>query len=222
MPQIIPNSDNPEYIPSFAELAKMAEKLQISDAQLKANQENAQKSTGPKTGEGRKRARINATRHGLTGQFHAFSHEDKRAFDQHCEGLMADFNPATYREKILAMSIAEDMWRLNRARALENNIFAIGMSGPIADATNVDSAEGHAAACQARVWLADGKNIQLLALYETRIRRNLEKNEKHLKELQTERKGAHDKALQEEILLAKLAISENVPYHAPEPQNGLA
>jgi hypothetical protein len=188
---------------------------QISDAQLEANRQNAQKSTGPRTEEGKKRCRINATRHGLTGQFHAFSHEDKAAFDQHCTGLVDDFKPTTYREKILAMSIAEDMWRLNRARAMENNIFAIGMSGPIGDATDVDSAEGHAAACQARVWLADGKNIQLLALYETRIRRNVEKNEKQLKELQTERKAAHAKALQEEILLAKLAISEGIPYECP-------
>jgi hypothetical protein len=188
----------------------------ISEAQLEANRQNAQKSTGPRTEEGKKRCRINATRHGLTGQFHAFSHEDKRAFDEHCTNLMADFKPETYREKILAMSIAEDMWRLNRARAMENNIFALGMSGPIADATDVDSAEGHAAACQARVWLADGKNIQLLALYETRIRRNIEKNEKQLKELQTERKAVHAKALQEEILLAKLAISEGMPYHAEE------
>src|SRR5947209_12376208 len=135
MPQIIPNSDNPEYIPSFAELAKMAEKLQISDAQLKANQENAQKSTGPKTKKGRKRARINATRHGLTGQFHDFSHEDKRAFDTFCNGLMADINPETFREKVLAMSVAEDMWRLNRARAIENNLLAMAVQGPIGEAT---------------------------------------------------------------------------------------
>src|SRR5947209_2231661 len=199
-------------------MSPAAPNSQISEAQLDANRQNAQKSTGPRTEEGKKRCRINATRHGLTGQFHAFSHEDKRAFDQHCEGLMADFSPVTYREKILAMSIAEDMWRLNRARAMENNIFAIGMSGPIGDATDVDSAEGHAAACQARVWLADGKNIQLLALYETRIRRNIEKNEKLLEELQTERKAAYAKALYQEIILAKLAISENVPYEAPDPE----
>jgi hypothetical protein len=192
----------------------------ISEAQLSANRQNAQKSTGPRTEEGKKRSRINATRHGLTGQFHAFSHEDKLAFDEHCTNLMADYQPETCREKILAMSIAEDTWRLNRARAMENNIFALGMSGPIGDATDVDSAEAHSAICQARVWLADGKNIQLLALYETRIRRNFEKNEKQLKELQTERKAAHAKALYEEILLAKLAILENVPYECATSPGG--
>src|SRR5947209_13510160 len=168
---------------------------QISDAQLEANRQNAQKSTGPRTEEGKKRCRINATRHGLTGQFHAFSHEDKRAFDQHCEGLMADFSPVTFREKLIAMSIAEDMWRLNRARALENNIFAIGMSGPIGHATDTGDPESHAAVCQARVWLQDGKSIQLLALYESRIRRTIEKNEKLLNDIQTERKAARNKAL---------------------------
>jgi hypothetical protein len=186
----------------------------LSEAQLAANRQNAQKSTGPRTEEGKNRSRINAMRHGLTGQFHAFSYEDKVAFDEHCTNLMADYQPETYREKLLAMSIAEDMWRLNRARAMENNIFAIGMSGPIGDATDIDSAEAHAAVCQARVWLADGKKIQLLALYESRIRRNIEKNDKQFKELQTERKAAHAKALQEEILLAKLAILENIPYES--------
>jgi hypothetical protein len=209
-------------LPELSELAQLAEILQISEAQLAANRQNSQKSTGPRTEEGKKRSRINATRHGLTGQFHAFSPEDKIAFDEHCTNLMADYKPETYREKILAMSIAEDMWRLNRARAMENNIFALGMSGPIGDATDVDSPEGHAAICQARVWLADGKNIQLLALYETRIRRNIEKNERQLTELQTTRKEAQDKALQEEILLAKLAISEGIPYDycPPAEQDG--
>ena len=65
---------------------------------------------------------------------------------------------------------------------------------------------------KARVWLADGKNLQMLALYESRIRRSIEKNEKQLKELQTERKAARDKALEEAKLLAQLAIMEGEIY----------
>src|SRR5882724_12761689 len=98
----------------------------ISEAQSKANRENAQKSTGPKTEEGQKRSSLNSRRHGLTGQFYALTPEDRTAFDKHCESLLADLKPETYREKQLAISIAEDQWRLHRARALENNMFAWG------------------------------------------------------------------------------------------------
>src|SRR6266700_739395 len=188
----------------------------ISEAQLTANRQNAQKSTGPKTEEGKKRCRLNATRHDLTGQFHAFSHEDKRAFDKHCTSLMADFEPQTYREQSLAMSIAENTWRLNRGRALENNIFALGISGAIGETTDADSPEVHAAACQARVWLQDGKSLQLLTLYESRIRRNIEKDRTELAEIQAIRQAAYDKALEQEKLLAQLCLMNDEPYEVGE------
>jgi len=52
----------------------------ISEAQLRANRANAQKSTGPRTEEGKARARFNARRHGLTGQFYCMSDEDEKAY----------------------------------------------------------------------------------------------------------------------------------------------
>src|SRR3954465_11134445 len=114
MSPFLPTSENSE----ISDLAQLAELFQISEAQLAANRQNAQKSTGPRTEEGKKRCSINALRHGLTGQFHAFSREDRVAFNAHCTSLMADYQPDTYREKLLVMSIAEDTWRLNRARAI--------------------------------------------------------------------------------------------------------
>jgi hypothetical protein len=164
-----------------------------------------------------RRARISAFRHESNGQFYAMSHEDRIAYTSHCEGILADLQPVNHRERWLANSIAEDQWRLNRARALESNIFAIGMSRTD---INIDSAEGHAAICQAKTWLADGRQLQQLALYESRIRRSIEKNEKQLKELQAERKAAYDKALDEEMLLARLAIMEGETYSVAPEEDG--
>ena len=187
-------------------------KNQISEAQLAANRQNAKKSTGPKTEAGKKRASISARRHGLTGQFHALSAEDQIAFDLHSASLLADLQPATYHEKTLAISIAEDHWRLSRARALENNIFTLGVTGAIGEATDANTPEVHTAICQARVWLADGRNIQLLSLYETRIRRNIAKNEKQLAELQALRIAKQDKVTEEAKLFVQLARMKGQPY----------
>jgi hypothetical protein len=161
------------------------------------------------------RCRITAFRHEATGQFYAMSLEDSIAFTAHCEGIIEVLRPANHHERWLATSIAEDQWRLNRARALESNIFAIGMSNPAID-IDASSPETQAAISQARVWLADGTKLQTLALYEQRIRRSIEKNEKQLRELRAERKAAHDKALEEEILLAQLAIMEGQTYEFDE------
>ena len=184
----------------------------ISEAQLAANRQNSQKSTGPKTAAGKARSSINAQRHGLTGQFHAFSAEDQIAFDLHSASLLADLQPATYREKILAISIAEDHWRLSRARALENNIFTLGVTGAIGDATDANTPEVHTAICQARVWLADGSKIQLLSLYETRLRRLIEKNEKQLAELQALRHANLDRNVEQAKLFVQFARMKGQSY----------
>ena len=171
-------------------------------------QPQPQPQPDPKAQIGGRRCHINAFRHEGSGQFYAMSREDRQAFNQHYLGITGDLNPQTNRERWLATSIAEDQWRLNRARAIENNIFAIGMSGPIADTTHGDSPEVTAAACQARIWLQDGHQLQLLALFEQRIRRSVEKNEKQLRELQAERQAAFDQAVEEAILLAQLDLAE--------------
>src|SRR5215470_6988475 len=101
----------------------------ISDKQPEANQRNAQFSTGPRTEEGKNHSRTNARRHGMTGQFYALNSQDQIAFDAFRDGLLSVYKPANALESQLAISIAEDHWRLNRARAIENNIYAWYLDG---------------------------------------------------------------------------------------------
>jgi hypothetical protein len=217
----------PKTEPSAAQLEIIKQLLALRAAERAANAANpttanptpqSDQNQNPKKEQtGGKQCHVHAHRAAITGQFYALSNEDRVAFDHHCAGIAADLKPVNNRENWLATSIAEDQWRLSRARALENNIFAIGMSaGPIADATNGDSPEVLAAACQARVWLTDGKHIQALALYEHRIRRTIEKNEKQLKEIQAERNAPREQAFEEAILLAELALREGATYDPAE------
>src|SRR5580658_4179612 len=98
----------------------------ISEKQLEANRRNAQHSTGPKTVEGKAHSSRNNLRHGLTGQISLLPTEDREAHDKFCNELIESFQPANPIERQFAQSIAEDNWRLNRIRAIEDNMFALG------------------------------------------------------------------------------------------------
>jgi hypothetical protein len=113
-------------------------------------------------------------------------------------------------ERQLALSVAEDSWRLNRARAIENNMFALGHEG--------ERRELQIALADARTFQAQANQFQLLTIYEQRINRNLQRSLKQLQELQAERRLQCEQALEEAKLLAQLNLMNGLPYE-PE-QNG--
>ena len=88
--------------------------------QLVANLANAKHSTGPKTEAGKHRTRLNAYRHGLTGQICLLTADEHEAFEQHCTGIRESLEPVGALEIDLAQSIAEDHWRLKRALEAKN------------------------------------------------------------------------------------------------------
>ena len=182
----------------------------ISEKQLAANRANAQRSTGARTAAGKANSSRNNLRHGLTGQISLLPTEDREAHDAFCNELIDSFRPDTPMEHQLAHSIAEDSWRLNRARAIENNMFALGHGH--------QHREAQIALADAATFLAQAAAFNLLSIYEQRINRNIQRNLKLLQELQAERKAQHDQAMEEAKLLAQLNLMNGLPYD-PE-QNG--
>src|SRR5580658_9382071 len=188
-----------------------------SPAQITANIANAQKSSGPKTEKGKHRTRLNAYRHGLTGQICLLTADEHEAFDQHCTGIRESLAPVGALETELAQSIAEDHWRLKRARAIETGIFAAGILGQLGhpyggireDAAQVPIDE---ALSKAHTWLTKSQNFQLLARYAQRIHRAIEKNMAQLRTLRAERQAVLQQALEEAQLLAQLAYSKGEKY----------
>jgi hypothetical protein len=182
----------------------------MTAAQLAACRENAQLSTGPRTQEGKKRSSLNAFRHGLTGQIVIHTPEDEQAFKKHCDGIREALAPVGALELDLAQAIAEDRWRLNRARALENSIFALGQSEHLLEDSGHPEAD--AALAQGRTWMAHAHQLHLLTTYENRIRRSVEKNTAELRALQDQRKAAIAQAEEEARLLVQLAQTEGGDY----------
>jgi hypothetical protein len=150
----------------------------ISDKQLEANRSNAELNSGPKTEAGRNRSRMNALRHGLTGQVTTMTDEDRAAHDQFSKALIKDLAPEGAMETQLAQRIATDSWRLNRASAIEDNLFALGLDqndGKLC----LDHEQIDAALTTAHVFTLGSKQRQLLTLYEQRIDGSLQKEPRH-------------------------------------------
>jgi hypothetical protein len=186
------------------EKTPISEKAPISEKQLAANRRNAELSTGARTSAGKARSSMNNLRHGLTGQINILPTEDREAHDRFCTELADSLQPETPMEKQLAHSVAEDNWRLNRARAIENNMFALGHQG--------ERREIQVALADARTFQAQANQFQLLTIYEQRISRNVQRNMQQLQALQTERRLLHDQALEEAQLLAQQSLLNGLAY----------
>jgi len=152
---------------------------------------------------------LNAYRHGLTGQVLILTPEDEAAYKTHCTNIHESLAPVGGMELDLTQDIADDRWRLKHAAAIQTNIFAMGLTMP--DAITANHPEIDAALSQARTWLAEGKNIALLGLYEHRIQRKVEKNLAILRQLQQERRAALKQAVEEATILAQAAAAKGEP-----------
>ena len=183
----------------------------ISTKQLQANRNNARKSTGPKTQEGRNRSRMNALRHGLTGQVTTMTGEDRAAHQQFCQALIHSLAPEGAMETQLAQRVATDSWRLNRASAIEDNLFALGLhqnAGQICP----DHEQVDAALTTARVFTEESHQLQILTLYEQRLNRALQKNLALLQSLQAARKAQRTTEMKQAVELLQLSEMRGLEY----------
>ncbi|MEP0829346.1 MAG: hypothetical protein HRF51_12575 [bacterium] len=90
-----------------------------SKKQLRANRQNARRSTGPKTRKGKMNSRKNRLTHGLYSQNLIIDtkilKEDKTEYDLLLASLVAEFQPETQLQGFLVRKIANAIWRSRRA-----------------------------------------------------------------------------------------------------------
>jgi hypothetical protein len=90
-----------------------------TEKQVQANRNNAKKSTGPRTGEGKARASQNALKHGLLANGAVLPGEDPVEFEAQLAALEDAIQPGDALEHELVRQIADAQWRLRRLSRLE-------------------------------------------------------------------------------------------------------
>ena len=93
--------------------------------QIESNRRNAQKSTGPKTPDGKRRASQNAVRHGLTAETVVAPLEDPADYRGFELAVTAAYDAETAVERELVLRLASLLWRLRRATAVETGLLQI-------------------------------------------------------------------------------------------------
>jgi len=99
-----------------------------SQKQIDANRRNAQKSTGPKTPEGKAAVRLNALKHGLRARAAVGPGENAEEFHQLCADLESDWQPRNRTEQALVEEMAVSHWKLARAEEAETRLM---LQGPL-------------------------------------------------------------------------------------------
>ncbi len=91
----------------------------LSERQLAANRQNAQKSTGPRTAEGKSVCAQNASRHAKLADEVLLACEDRTQFIRHSRRYHREFQPVGHLEKSLVNDMVAASWRRDRLGVLE-------------------------------------------------------------------------------------------------------
>jgi hypothetical protein len=93
-----------------------------TEAQIAANRLNAQKSTGPRTDEGKANSRMNSFQHGLTS-LQVFPAAQQPEYDALAAGFAEHFQPNGIEEERLVAILVHAEWNQRRYRALEEQVW---------------------------------------------------------------------------------------------------
>ena len=194
-----------------------------TEAQILANRRNAQKSTGPCTTEGKAAASQNAIKYGLLARRDVINSETQADFDLYRDQILAELDPASPMESMLAERVVALSWRLKRTARIQNQtidvLSARNTSGPLAKLTKsllfkgqnllqADPSESDpnlALGCLAIKDFANARVLDRLLMYERRIEYSLYKTILELQRLNLIRKmnPAQAKTPCESLLTAK-------------------
>ena len=180
-------SDNPNNTKGFFMTSN-----NISEAQLAANRQNAQHSTGPTSEAGKARVGLNAVKTGLTGRTILLTVEEAPAYETLMNDLQQAHEPVGILEQSLVQSLVDITWRLDRIPGLEYAYVSLGY-GEIYANNPEAYLNTPQLILEAKVRMLYEKEFRNLKLQENRLTSRREKELKELKALQEVRKARNSK-----------------------------
>jgi hypothetical protein len=207
------DSKNPNGLPNPNGLDRAAGPDPINRAMHRAgvNKANAQKSTGPRSEAGKQRSSLNALRHGLTGQTVVLPTEDHSAYQRHSQAFLDEYRPKGATETQLVQSLLDTCWQLNRASAVETNLFSLGITES-EDRIRATHPDAENALALALAYREHNRAFANIGIYRQRLTREFERTLILLRQIQSERRQNEDRQLDNAAKILKMHQDENLPY----------
>ena len=189
----------------------------LSDAKIQANRANAQKSTGPRTAEGKQNSARNATSHGFFCRDAVLPGEDFDEFIDLREHFIEDLRPQNYIELRLVDNIALANWKLRRLQTSELHLHnskedqlkstAKAYVERLREDSRMRRANMHvtdklieaakeemdaSVSMAASLATLDGRSFERLAMLEIRLQNQINRNLRELSRLRKERGEIED------------------------------
>ena len=169
-------------------------------AQIKANQQNAQKSTGPQTAEGKAVVSLNAVKHGIFAGS-VIQGEAPADYEAFHNQFLAELSPVGMVESVLAERVISLSWRLCRAVRMQNQSIDVMIALAETDSwqkmhreKTLDSQDPRAGGLDlllgwaTRYDFSNSRVLDRLLLYERRIENSMVRMMKELKRFQVMRR----------------------------------
>ena len=174
-------------------------------AQIKANQQNAQKSTGPQTAEGKAAVSQNAVKHGLFAES-VINGENPADYELYHDQFLAELAPVGMVESMLAGRFVSLSWRLQRAERIQNQAIDVMIArdepSPLSkqlhrmlprdlQEVDIDTRGAGPELVLGRAVITDlsnSRSLERLMMYERRIENSMIKIMKELKRCQIMRR----------------------------------
>ena len=178
--------------------------MPASEAQITANRRNAERSTGPRSPQGKENSRRNALKHGLTGEGVALTNEDAAEVERVFVDLEAELRPSGTMGRLLVRRIATNAVRMERCVLQETAALSGRVIQAEADAEASGLGEPEQAEAGRRAMFDPSKEATLARKYEAAAERGFFRALKEFRQVEREAK-APDLASEAEAARKQLA-----------------
>jgi hypothetical protein len=175
-----------------------------SQKQIAANRANAQKSTGPRTPEGKAASRCNALKTGVAAKLEIIPTEDPAALEALAAEFHDHYRPATPEERSLVDTIVRNEWLLRRMAVVEASFWE-GTARRAREGTGDPGRE------------LLGRDFSRLQWRLNSIQRNLYAAADRLRALQTARRSAPQSADPDPLTSGLASFETPSPESCPVP-----